>query len=108
MRNSSSPTVVNLRVRVTPRGGRDAVLGVRSSDGVLLLRVAAPPVEGAANRACIELVAKAFGVKRAQVEIVGGETSRDKRFQITGITEAERESRFAALPIVGDDKISER
>jgi uncharacterized protein YggU (UPF0235/DUF167 family) len=91
-----------VRVRVTPRGGRDAVIGVRAGDGVLLLRVAAPPVDGAANRACLSLVSAALGVRKAQVSLAGGETSREKRFVVSGLTPEERDTRLALLPSVGD------
>jgi len=79
------------------------VIGVRSTDGVLLLRVSAPPVDGAANRACTELVAETLGVRRAQVALTAGETAREKRFRVTGLTEAERDARLASLPRVGVD-----
>jgi uncharacterized protein YggU (UPF0235/DUF167 family) len=87
-------------VRVTPRADRNAVAGVRPSDGALVLRTTAPPVDGAANRACLELVAEALGVRRSAVTLAGGATSRDKRFAVAGITDAERDARLATLPRV--------
>jgi Uncharacterized conserved protein len=93
---------VVVRVRVTPRADRNAVVGWRASDGVLLLRVSAAPVDGAANRACTELVAQALGVRKSTVTLVGGATARDKRFSVTGLTEAECAERLARLPHVGD------
>ncbi|MDX1932726.1 MAG: DUF167 domain-containing protein [Capsulimonadales bacterium] len=95
--NRSLRTGVSVRVRVTPRGGKDAVIGYRPEEELLLLRVAAPPVDGAANRACLELVAAVFGLRRHQVTLLSGETSREKRFGLTGIDEAERERRLAEL-----------
>lgn len=91
----ATPNVV-IRVRVTPRGGCDTVLGVRND--VIHIRVAAPPVEGAANRACAEVLAEAFGLRRAQVLLVGGERSRDKRFALADITADEAARRIALLP----------
>ena len=88
------PGVV-IRVRLTPRGGADALIGVR--DGVLHLRVAAPPVDGAANRACAALVADLFGLRRAQVTLAGGAATRDKRFALAGVTADEAARRLAAL-----------
>jgi uncharacterized protein (TIGR00251 family) len=62
-------------------------------DGVhaeqLRLRLTAPPVDGAANAACIILLAQALGVRRAQVQLQAGEKSRQKLFRITGLTAAE-------------------
>ena len=75
-----------LAVRVTPRASR-AALGP-GRDGVLAARVTAPPVDGEANAAVIALVAKAFGVAKRDVRIVGGETSREKRLAIAGDREA--------------------
>ncbi|MES2463568.1 MAG: DUF167 domain-containing protein [Armatimonadota bacterium] len=92
-----------MRVRVTPRGGRDAVIGFRAEDGVLLLRVASPPVDGAANRACLSLLAAVLGLKKAQVSLVGGETSREKRFLVSGVTPEELDRRLALLPRTGDE-----
>lgn len=91
---------VMITVRVTPRGGRDAVIGWRASDEVLLLRVAAPPVDGAANKAVIELVAETFGVKRGQVVLTGGETSRDKRFRVDDLRADTLKERLSQLPAV--------
>ena len=67
---------VRLAVRLTPRGGRDRVDGVR--DGVLLVRVAAPPVEGAANAALVRLLADELHVPPTKVRVVVGSTGRRK------------------------------
>ena len=82
---------VSLSVRVTPRGGRDAIIGMRE-DGVLLLRVAAAPVDGAANRSCIALLSDYLGTPRSRIQLTGGATGRDKRFLIETLTEAERDA----------------
>lgn len=84
-----------LRVRVQPRASRNEVLGRR--DGVLLLRLTAPPVEGAANEACREFIAECLGVRRSQVELVSGRKSRDKRFQVDGLSAGELEERLRNL-----------
>jgi uncharacterized protein len=73
-----------LAVRVQPRASANEVTGWRGE--TLCVRVTAPPVEGAANRACRELLAGLLGVKRAQVTLVAGESARDKRFRIAGLT----------------------
>ena len=70
-------------VRVIPRAGRSAMSGVRG--GALLVRLNAPPVDGAANAALIEVIATAFGVPRRDVSIVGGERSRAKRVHVAGV-----------------------
>jgi uncharacterized protein (TIGR00251 family) len=76
-------TGVALSVRVTPRAGRTAIAGVK--DDVLLVKLAAAPVEGAANEALIELLAKAFDLPKRDVRVVAGERSRNKRVALTGI-----------------------
>lgn len=84
-------TVSRLAIRLTPRGGRDAVEGwVEDADGRPLLkaRVAAPPVEGEANAALIKLIAKALGLPRSAVRIASGETARIKILEIDGLDEA--------------------
>jgi len=74
-----------LKVRVTPRASKNEIVGWR--DGVLIVRTTAPPIEGAANKACIELVAKTLGVKRSQVSLVHGDKSRDKTFEIADLSD---------------------
>ena len=75
-----------IAVRVTPRGGRDA-LGA-GTPAHLVARLAAAPVDGAANAALIALVAKRFGVSKRAVTIVAGETARLKRLHVAGDTPA--------------------
>lgn len=64
-------------VRLLPRGGRDRVEGIEG-DGMLRVRVAAPPVGGAANAALVELLGTQLGLPKSAVRIVRGETSRLK------------------------------
>jgi uncharacterized protein len=76
-----------LSVRLTPKGGRDAIDGYeRTADGrpVLRVRVRAAPSEGEANDALTRLLAKALGVPRRSVELVAGHTARLKRLKIAG------------------------
>jgi uncharacterized protein (TIGR00251 family) len=78
---------VEIDVRVIPRAGRSGLAGER--DGRLLVRLSAPPVEGAANQALIELFSKIFDRPRRSVRIVSGEKSRSKRIAIDGVTASE-------------------
>lgn len=74
-----------LSVRLTPRASANAV--VRYADGVLFLRLAAPPVEGAANAAWASYVADLLGLRPSQVTVSHGHKSRDKVLAITGLSE---------------------
>lgn len=75
---------VLLRLRIQPRARAERLEGV--SGDRLRIRLTAPPVEGAANAACIALLAKTLGVRRSQVQIRAGTKSRDKLIHIEGIT----------------------
>ncbi len=78
---------VALDVRLTPRGGRDAIEGIAClADGraVLKARVRAAPVEGEANAALQQLIAKALGIAPRQIEIAAGAAARLKRLRIAG------------------------
>jgi uncharacterized protein (TIGR00251 family) len=86
---TSTTTGVLLTVRVTPRAGRTAVAGVK--DDVLLVKLAAAPVEGAANEALVELLAKAFDLPKRDVRVVSGERSRNKRVELTGVSQGAAE-----------------
>lgn len=81
------PDGVEVTVRATPRGGRDAVDGVAAlSDGreVLKVRVRVAPEDGAATAAVAKVVAGAAGVAASQVRLTSGATARVKTFRIAG------------------------
>ena len=89
---------VSLAVRLTPRGGRDAVDGwTTDAEGRTLLkvRVSSPPVDGQANAALIKLIAKTLGLPRSAVTIDSGDTARVKRLRIVGLDEAGLRGRLA-------------
>ena len=78
---------VTLTVRLTPKGGRNAIDGIdRLADGsvVLKARVAAAPSEGEANAALTRMIAKAIGAAPRDVTIASGATGRIKRLAISG------------------------
>ena len=85
--------MARLKVRVTPRGSKEEVIGWK--DGVLAIKLTAPPVEGAANKACIDFLAKTLNVKRSQITLVSGEKSREKTFEIEGLDDGEIASRLS-------------
>ncbi len=75
---------IEIAVRVTPRAARDAFAA--GTDDHFAARLAAPPVEGAANAALVPLVARAFGVRKGEVSLIAGDTARLKRLRIAGDT----------------------
>jgi uncharacterized protein len=79
-----TPDGVELDVRVIPRARKTEISGER--DGALVVRVAAPPVDGAANQALIEFIASKLRVPRHAIRIVNGERGRQKRVAIAGVT----------------------
>jgi uncharacterized protein len=87
--------VLQFSVRVRPGSSRTTV-GGRYGEDALVVAVSAPAVDGAANRAVIEAVAAAFGVRRRAVEIVSGPASRTKRLTVEGNSDLLR-ARLAEL-----------
>ncbi len=85
---------VRVGVRVQPGSPRTVVGGSRG--GALLVRVTARPVQGKATEAALRAVAAAFGVRRADVRLVSGGTSRDKVMDIGGDPDS-LAARFHAL-----------
>src|SRR5205823_12986337 len=86
---------VVLPVRAQPGARKAGVLGEQA--GALKVAVTAPPEDGRANKALVEALRDALDLKRSQVELLSGETSRNKRFLIRGLTRAELEGRIAGL-----------
>ena len=84
-----------LPVRAQPGARRAGVQGEQA--GALKVAVTAPPQDGRANQALVEELRKALSIKRAQVELIGGQIGRDKRFLIRGLTRVELEQRLTAL-----------
>lgn len=100
MAKAPAAKAARLTVRLTPRGGRDAVDGwIRDGDGspCLKVRVSAPPVDGAANEALERLIAGAMKVPASAVRIVAGHQTRVKRLEIAGADEADVTRVFGAM-----------
>ena len=75
---------IRVSVRVQPRAKRTEVSGAYGD--AIRIRVAAPPVEGAANKALAKFLAQQLGVPRSSVRIVRGESSRSKVLEVRGVT----------------------
>jgi uncharacterized protein len=74
--------VLSIDVKVTPRTSRDEITGMR--DGVLGVRVTAAPVDDAANKPVVRLIAKRAGVAKGRIRIASGARGRRKRIEIDG------------------------
>jgi uncharacterized protein (TIGR00251 family) len=81
-----------LTIKVTPNAGRNAIVGFK--EGVLLVKVAAPPEKGKANKELIDFLAEKLGIKKSSVLIVKGQTSRFKSIVIEGMSGDEVVKRF--------------
>jgi hypothetical protein len=79
-------------VRVTPRAGRDEVVGWQGDE--LRVRLRAPPVDGRANAALVGLLASRLNVPPSSIELVSGATARVKRLRVEGLSEAELRRRL--------------
>lgn len=77
---------ISLSVRAVPRASRSKIVG--EHDGALKIRIASPPVDGAANEELIRFLCKFTGVPRSQIDIVGGLASKSKIVRIDGIDAA--------------------
>ena len=102
-RAGEAPTV---RVRVLPRARANML--TREPDGTLRARLTAAPVEGAANRGLIELLARKLGLKRGALVIVQGAHHREKVVAVEGLSAADLALRIAALTASDVDKAGRR
>ena len=84
-----------LDIRVIPRAPRTLVDGTRG--GAILIRLAAPPVDGAANDLLVAFLSDALALPRRNIRIVSGEKSRDKRVAVEGLEQAAAIARLLAF-----------
>jgi uncharacterized protein (TIGR00251 family) len=87
---------VRIAVQVQPRASRSEVAGLQGD--ALKVRVQAPPVEGAANEAVVELLAEVLGVHRRAVRVLAGATGRRKVVAVDGISAAQARERLRLPP----------
>lgn len=77
------PDGVTIKVRVQPRAAKNEISGLFGD--AVRLRLTAPPVDGAANAACIEFLSGLFKIPKQQIEIISGLTGRNKIIKLYGI-----------------------
>ncbi len=85
---------ITFAVRVQPRASQTVIVG--ELDGALKMRLAAPPVNGAANEELLRWLARFFDVPRAAVEIIAGATAKQKLIRVSGVSHAAVARKFAA------------
>jgi uncharacterized protein (TIGR00251 family) len=85
----------DLSIRVIPRAGRTAIAGMRGD--ALLIRLAAAPVDGAANDALIAFLSELLERPKRDIAIVSGQKSRDKRVRVAGMTTRDLESKLSGI-----------
>ncbi len=83
---------VYLRLRIQPGSSKKEICGLHGD--ALKVKLFAPPVEGAANKALIAFLSKALGIKKSSMTLTSGERSKDKRVFIEGVTLVEMEEIF--------------
>jgi uncharacterized protein len=91
---NESGSAITFAVKLRPRAKRDAVVGELGD--ALKLAVAAPPVEGRANEACIRFLAELLKVPRSSITIASGHSTRNKIIRIAGLTAGEFRARLHA------------
>ena len=87
-----TPGGVTFAIKVHPRAKKNAITG--EVGDALKFSLTAPPVEGKANAACIELFAKLFEVPRSSITIAAGQSSRNKLIRVAGLSAVEIEKRL--------------
>jgi uncharacterized protein len=83
---------VQFDVRVIPGASKNEVAGIQ--EGALKIKLTAPPVEGKANKACVDFLARLLGLRRSALAIVSGEKSRKKTVSVDSIGRGELEARL--------------
>ena len=75
---------IMIEVKVEPRSSRRQISGIMDND-ILKVKLTAPPVDGSANEQLIELISETTGVRKSQIRIVRGQSSKRKLIEITGV-----------------------
>jgi len=81
-------------VRVVPRASRNEIAGIQ--EDMIRIRLTAPPVEGAANKALVKFLANALGVSKRDIEIVTGHSGRQKVVSVHGLSPQDLKARLEA------------
>ncbi|HAL91406.1 MAG TPA: hypothetical protein DCM68_00035 [Verrucomicrobia bacterium] len=93
-RLTDTPAGAVLNLRIVPRASKNAIQGEHGD--ALKIRLCAPPVEGAANTALIEFLSDFFSLPRARIQLLSGQTSRNKRVLLSGVSALAIQSKIQA------------
>lgn len=88
---------VSFDIHVNPHASRAGIAGL--ADGMLKIKVTAPPVEGAANEACLALLSKKLGLRKSQMKISAGAKGRRKSILVSDISKTDLEQKIHQLDI---------
>ena len=94
-----TPNGVEISVRVIPRARRTELAGARHD--AILIRLSAPPVDGAANEALIAFLSSLLDCPQRAITFISGQTGRSKRIRIDGVSEAAARAALLAGRVVG-------
>lgn len=77
-------TFSDIEAKVVPKSSRNEIVGLEG--GIVKIKVTAPPVDGMANRAVIELISKELKIPKKDIEIISGDKSKNKRIRVHGVS----------------------
>ena len=89
------PDGVVIKIKVQPRASKSRIAGLLGDS--LKVTLTAPPVDGAANMACIEFFARLMGLPKSRIEIISGQTGRTKLLKIFGINSADLKEKIGDM-----------
>lgn len=85
-----------IRLYIQPSASKNEIVGIHG-ETALKIRLTSPPVDGAANSACIEFLANILGIRKNHVEILSGQKSRIKQIKLSGISLQETENLIKSI-----------
>ncbi len=91
---------VVFKIFVQPRSSKNIIVGVHGD--ALKIKLTAPPVEGAANKACIRFLSKSLNIPKSNLEIISGQTNRTKRVLIISEDEYEKDELAHRITLLAD------
>jgi uncharacterized protein len=78
---------IDIEAKIIPKSSRNEI--IRLEGGIIKIKVTAPPVDGLANRAVIELISKGLKIPKKDIDIISGEKSKNKKIRIHGVSSLE-------------------